>query len=155
MAESQSSFWSAVVQIIPVLLLALVVEARALRQPDSRELRLYFRQLRVRHGTNRLRDRITVALFMMGRVMLTGFMPAYIMLIAAVTLVFAELIGLTALLVAEGMPAWTIGWAIVAIALGVSAVAISPVVLRFAQAVRETNPDKILARRVAATRSRD
>lgn len=74
-------------------------------------------------------------------------MPAYSMLIAAVTLVFAELVGLSALLVADAMPAWTIGLTMVAIALGVIAVAISPVVRRFAQALREANPDKILPKR--------
>jgi hypothetical protein len=155
MADSQSSFWSAVVQIIPVLLLALVVEARALRQPDNRDLRLHFRRLRARHGTSRLRDRLVVAVLMMGRVMFTGFMPAYIMLIAAVTLVLGELIGLTALLIGDGMPAWTIGLAIISIALGVAAVAISPVVVRFAQALRETDPDKILKDNASVARARD
>jgi hypothetical protein len=147
MEQSQMSFWGAVVQIIPVLLLALVVEARGLKHADNAALRIHLRRLRVRHGTRRLRDRLRVAWAMTLKVAVTGFMPAYMMLITALLLVLAEFVGLLALLAGTPVPPSMILVAIAAVIFGVITVAVTPVVVRFAEAWRETDPDQVLSPR--------
>ncbi|WP_243073810.1 hypothetical protein [Microbacterium sp. SS28] len=150
--ENQAAFWGAVVQIIPVLLLALVVEARGLKRLDHREMRLHFRRLRARHGTKRLRDRVRVATAMMGKVAFTGFLPAYVMLIVALMLVLGEFLGLMVLLYGTSISAWASSFTVIAIIAGVGTVAVSPVLLRFAEAWRETDPDDILRATVTSRR---
>jgi hypothetical protein len=142
--EEQPAFWGAVVQIIPVLLLAIVIEARALKRADRVALRLYFRSLRARHGSSRTRDRIRVAAAMTLKVGVVGFAPAYAMLGTSILLVFSEVLGLSTLASGQTLPPWASITAIVAIVAGVGATAVAPVALRFAEAWRDTDPDGLL-----------
>ncbi len=137
MPEEQRLFWSAIVQIVPVLLLALVVEARAVRV-DREGLVRDLQTLRAKRDMSRLSAKLSFAAVASWRSMFGGFTAAYVNLVVAVALVACEMLSLWTIAQGEPTPKTAIGLAMIAVALGVVHVGLYPVALRMIVAFQDS-----------------
>jgi hypothetical protein len=137
MPEEQRLFWSAIVQIVPVLLLALVVEARTIRVDRERLVR-DLQELRVKRDMSRLSGKLSFAAVGSWRSMFGGFTAAYAHLVVAAALVACEMLSLWTIAQGEPTPRTAMGLAMIAVALGVVHVGLYPVALRMVVAFRDS-----------------
>ncbi|WP_152926107.1 hypothetical protein [Microbacterium sp. GCS4] len=129
MDDGERAFWEAVVQIIPVLLLALVVEARALK-PSQRRLKKLRKKLQSL-GQPQLRSVLRYGMRFNRMMWESGGMSLYMMLLVAILLTVAELVGLIALYVDSPPSMFWMGVSIGGLAMGVLMVALAPVAATF------------------------
>lgn len=137
MPEEQRLFWSAIVQIVPVLLLALVVEARAVRVDRERLVR-DLQTFRANRDMSPLSEKLSFAAVGSWRSMFGGFTAAYVNLGVAVALVACEMLSLWTIAQGQPTPKTVMGLAMIAVALGVVHVGLYPVALRMIVAFQDS-----------------
>lgn len=137
MPEEQRLFWSAIIQIVPVLLLALVVEARSVRVDRERLVR-DLQTVRAKRDMSRLSAKLSFAAVGSWRSMFGGFTAAYVHLAVAVALVACEMLGLWNIAQGVPTPKTAMGLAMIAVALGVVHVGLYPVYSWMIAALRDS-----------------
>lgn len=136
MTDAQTAFWTAIVQIIPVILLALVVEARAMRV-DRKRIKRLVKDARAKHPNSRVAQLLRIA-------WTTSWDRAYlatsVMLATSLLLLGTELVGLSSIYMDAAPPQFVTVLAFAGIVAGLVVAALSPVFGGFLLALEETTP---------------
>lgn len=136
MTDAETTFWSAIVQIIPVILLAMVVEARSVRV-NRRKLKRKAKELRAKHPRAGISQQLRFAwAFSWDR----AYLLTSIMLATSLFLIVAEAAGLVWLYADAAPPIAMVLMALASIFVGLLTVALSPIFGRYVVALVESTP---------------
>lgn len=146
MTDAETTFWSALVQIIPVIMLAMVVEARFVRV-NRKKLRRKAKRLRAKYpGGGFLQQLQFASAYAWASAWDRAYTATTLMLLTSVFLATAEVGGLLFLLADKAPPADIASYALAIVVMGIVAVVLSPIFGQFVQAWNDSDaPMKELA----------